>query len=257
MHKTAMIAGTVLILATGANAGWFEGCDYKAARRVATPASGITKIVVEARAGTLGVNGRAGVGEILASGTACSSEEDFVSRINLRMQRSGSELHVEAVIPERHFEFVPFEARLDFEVIVPAGIPVVVHDSSGPMTIANVGAATIDDSSGELEIRGVRGNLTVHDSSGAVDIDDVSGDVTIEDGSGSIVIARVGGTVHVEDDGSGAIDISNVKRDVTIDEDGSGGVRVADVGGNFTVRRKGSGHVSYARVTGRVAVPED
>lgn len=257
MQKTAVIAGAVFLLAASASAGWFENCDEKAPRRVATPASGLTKIVVEARAGSLEVNGRASVGEVVASGTACSSDADFVKEINLRMHRSGSELHVEAIIPDRGHDFFPFDARLDFEVTVPAGIPVVVHDSSGPMKIANVGPAMIDDSSGEIEIRGVRGNLTVHDSSGAVDIEDVSGDVTIEDGSGSMTIARVGGIVHVEDDGSGAIDIHDVKRDVTIDEDGSGGVRVTDVGGNFTIRRKGSGHVDYARVTGRVAVPRD
>lgn len=257
MQKTAIIAGAVLIVATGASAGWFDNCEEKAPRRVATPSSGITKIVVDARAGTLEVNGQGGVGEIVASGTACSSDADFLKQINLRMQRSGSELHVEALIPERNHDFFSFEARLDFAVTVPAGIPVVVHDSSGPMKIANVGQATIEDSSGEIEIRGVRGSLTVHDSSGAVDIDDVSGDVTIEDGSGSMVIERVGGTVHVEDDGSGAIDIREVKRDVTIDDDGSGGVNVVDVGGNFTLRRKGSGHVDYTRVTGRVSVPRD
>lgn len=257
MQKATVVAGAVLFFAAGVSAGWFENCDEKAPRRVATPASGITKIIVEARAGSLEVTGRQGTSEVVAAGTACSSDEDFVKEMNLRMRRSGTELYVEAIIPQRGHNFFPFEARLDFEVTVPAGIPIAVHDSSGWMKITNVGQASIDDSSGEIQIRGVRGNLDVHDSSGAVEIEDVSGDVTIEDGSGAMTIERVGGAVHVEDDGSGAIAIRNVKRDVTIDEDGSGGVLVADVGGNFTVRRKGSGHVEYERISGRVSVPRD
>ncbi|HVR40316.1 MAG TPA: hypothetical protein VMU84_14565 [Thermoanaerobaculia bacterium] len=257
MQKTAVVAGALLLAASGARAGWLSGCDESAPRHVVTPASGITRVVVEARAGSLEIRGQRGLSQITADGTACSSDRDFLKKIDLRLSRSGSELHVDVLIPDHGGFFGNNEARLDLTVNVPAGIPMEIHDSSGWMKVSDIGAATINDSSGEMEVRNVQGNLTVHDSSGEVDIDGVSGDVTIDDSSGAMTIARVSGTVHVEDDGSGSIDIRDVKRDVTIDDDGSGSVRVADVTGNFTLRMKGSGDVDYLRVGGRVSVPRD
>lgn len=258
MQKTAVVACALLLAASGARAGWFSGCDETAPRHAATPASGVTRVVVDARAGSLKIRGQRGLSQITADGTACSSDVDFLKKIGLRLTRSGSELHVDVIIPDRGGFFGSNqEARLDLTVNVPAGIPMEIHDSSGGMKVSDIGAATINDSSGEMEVRNIQGNLTVHDSSGEIDIDDVSGDVTLDDSSGAMTIARVGGTVHVEDDGSGSIDIRNVKRDVTIDDDGSGSVRVADVTGNFTLRTKGSGDVDYLRVGGRVSVPRD
>ena len=130
------------------------------------------------------------------------------------------------------------EARLDFEVGVPENLPVVVRDGSGEARIENVASAEIVDGSGELEIRGIRGNLEVTDGSGQIDIRDVGGNVTIDDGSGSIEVSHVGGSVIVRVDGSGGIDVDDVK-------------------GDFIVERDGSGGVDFQRVKGKVSIPRD
>jgi DUF4097 and DUF4098 domain-containing protein YvlB len=274
--KRAAMATAMMLLAGSALAGGLfdDDCKYTAPRNLTASAAGVTKVVIHAEAGSLTVDGRQGATQVVTSGTACTSDDDFLNRITLTQKRSGSTLYIEANIPDRTVLFGFFQARLDFSVALPAGVEVSIDDDSGWMKVANTGRLTIDDDSGSIEVRNVRGALDidddsgdilidtvagdvkVSDDSGGIDVRNVSGSVEIEDDSGGIEIARVEGTVHIRNDDSGSITVANVKRDVTIDEDGSGSIDVADVGGNFTVGSKGSGSIDYERVSGRVRVPE-
>lgn len=276
MRIATMTAAAVLLSAGSAFAGngLFDDCSHTAPRRAAAPAAGISRVVIHADSGSLNVEGTPGATQIVAAGTACTSDEDFLPRITLTMRRSGSDLHVTAEIPDKTVVFGFFSARLDLGITLPAGLPVVINDDSGWMKVSNVGATTIDDDSGAIEIRNVRGNLTIHDDSGAIDIDGVTGNVEVEDDSGELVVKNITGNVEIEDDSgsisvariegslrirnddSGSITVQNVKRDVLIDDDGSGSIDVADIGGNFTVGQKGSGGIDYARVSGKVRIPE-
>ena len=278
MKIAAMTTAAVLLSAGSALAGngLFDGsdCRYKAPRQAATPATGISRVVIHAGSGSLKVDGTAGVTQIAASGTACTSDEDFLPRITLTLRRSGSDLHITTEIPDRTVIFGFFSARLDLAVTLPAGLPVVIEDDSGWIKVSNTGATTIDDDSGAIEARNIRGNLTIHDDSGLIDIDGVQGNVTveddsgelnirnvtgnveIEDDSGAIMVAQVSGSLRIRNDDSGSIVVQNVKGDVLIDHDGAGGIEVADVGGNFTVGHKGGGGIDYVRVAGKVRVPE-
>jgi hypothetical protein len=275
--RLASLAAASVLLAAPAFAGWLDDsdCKYTAPRKASTPAAGITKVVIHADAGALAVDGTAGATQVTLNGTACTSDEDFLPRMNLSMRRNGSELHITSEIPEKTVLFGFFSARLDFTVTLPAGLPIVIDDDSGPIRVSNMGATTIDDDSGSIEVRNIRGALTIHDDSGSIDIDGVAGDVKIEDDSGEIIVRNVTGNVEIEDDSgaitvakiegslrirdddSGSIVAQNVRRDVTIDEDSSGAIDVADIGGNFTVGRKGSGHISHERVAGKVSVPRE
>lgn len=275
MRLAAIAAVAALVTVPALAGGLFDedDCKYTAKRNVATPASGITKVVIHGESGSLDVNGTPGVTQIVADGTACTSESDFLPRMTLSLRKAGSVLHVDANIPEKTVVFGFFSARLDFAVTLPAGLPVEIDDGSGWLKVSNTGATDIDDGSGSIEVRNVRGALVIHDGSGSIDVDtvtgnveiednsgeltvrNVTGSVEIEDGSGAISVARIDGSLHVRDDGSGSITVQNVRRDVTIDEDGSGGIEVADIGGNFTVGRDGSGGIDYERVAGKVSVP--
>jgi len=273
--RLAAIAVVAALVTVPVMGGLFDDdvCKYTAKRRAATPAAGITKAVIHAESGSLVVNGTNGATQIVADGTACTSEDDFLPRMTLTLRKVGSELHIDANIPEKTVVFGFFSARLDFAVTLPAGLPVEIDDGSGWVKVSHTGATSIDDGSGSIEVRDIRGPVVIHDGSGSIDIDTVAGNVTveddsgelsvrtvngsveIEDGSGAISVTRVEGSLRIRDDGSGSITVQNVRRDVMIDDDGSGAVEVADVGGNFTVGRKGSGHIDYERVTGKVSVP--
>jgi hypothetical protein len=233
----ALAIAFALFSATAAHADWLGQCDHEAARSASQSAAGVNKVVIIGRAGFLHIEGHAGATEIKANGTACASSDAVLAGTRLSATRSGAVVTVEAVIPEQN-EFFSSSARLDFTVTLPAGMEIDVSDTSGEMTISNVGNARVVDTSGGIEIHKVTGNLSVRDTSGEIEIEDVTGDVRIpSDSSGSISIERVGGSV-------------------TIDEDGSGSVNVSDVRGDFTLGSKGSGSVDYSRVGGRVSVPD-
>ncbi|HEY3054767.1 MAG TPA: hypothetical protein VGK31_02420 [Thermoanaerobaculia bacterium] len=252
--RVRLLALILVFAAASARADLF-GCNDSAARRVSAPAAGVTRVVVIGRAGSLRISGRAGARDVVATGTACASSKSLLNDIQLRSQQNGSDLRIEAVIPEHSgFFFGAGEAKLDFEVTVPESIALDVRDGSGELVIENVGDLKVDDGSGELTIRGVHGNASVTDGSGALTVADVSGDLRIHDGSGAIEIERIGGNVVI-DDGSGGISVRNVQRSVTIEDDGSGSVDVNDVRGDFTVESKGSGSVDYERIGGKVSVP--
>ena len=209
-------------------------CANSAPRSATISLGGATHIVVIGRAGWLHVTGRAGASEVRATGTACASSRAELSDIQLHATRNGTEIRVEAVIPEGSWSWWG-ERKLDFDVSLPANVPLRVVDGSGELTIENTAALDVDDGSGGLTIRHVNGNLSVHDGSGSMTIEDVTGNVRIHDGSGGIEVHRVSGSVVLND--------------------GSGSVDVTDVVGDFIVESKGSGHVSYDRVRGRVDVP--
>ena len=277
MRLAAIAAVAALVTVPVLADGLFDDddCKYTSKRHAATPAAGITKVVIHGESGSLDVTGTPGTTQIVANGTACTSEEDFLPRMTLTLRKSGSELHIDANIPEKTLVFGFFSARLDFAVTMPAGLPVEIDDGSGSLKVANTGSTSIEDGSGSIDVRNVRGSLSINDGSGSIEVDtvvgavkiednsgelsvrNVTGSVEIEDGSGAISIARVEGSVHIRDDGSGSITVQNIRRDVTIDDDGSGSIEVADVGGNFTVGRKGSGGIDYERVSGRVSIPRD
>jgi hypothetical protein len=242
----------LLFTATTASAGIFGDCSFKADRSVAAPAPGITHITIIGRAGGLRISGHRGAAEIVAHGTACASSRGRLDETKLAMSRSGSELRIEALVPE---SAMWGDASLDFEVTLPDTVPLTVEDGSGDLTIENVASSDVTDGSGELTIRNVNGSLDVNDGSGEMTIENVTGGVHINDGSGGIDV-RGAGSVEISNDGSGEVTIHQVRGDVTIGNKGSGSIDIADVGGNVLVRNKGGGSINWERVTGHVQVPE-
>jgi len=243
------------LLAASASASMFDDCTYTAARSASLPVAGATSIRIIGRAGELKIVGSRGATEVRAKGTACTSEKDNLDRITLTATRDGSVLRIEAKVPETSGFMTWGRNGLDFEVSVPANLPLRIDDSSGELHVEGVGAADIHDSSGALHVRDVSGDLRIDDSSGEITVDHVGGTLTIEDSSGSIDIEDVA-EVNIPSDGSGSVEVRHVRNNVTIGSKGSGSVSVEDVGGDLTVRSKGSGHVDYDGVRGRVSVPE-
>ena len=235
MRLSPIIALPLLLAASAASADMFT-CDNKSPRRLTANVGGATRIVVIAKSGSLRVSGRAAA-DVGVSATACASDKDFLSEMNVVARRDGTDLVIEALIPERVAIFGWSDARLDMEVGVPANLPVVVRDGAGEAKIENVASLEVVDGSGELAIRNVRGDVEIVDGSGEVSVRDVGGNVTIRDGSGSMEIEHIGGSVLVRLDGSGSIDVVDVKGDFTVDRDGSGGIDHERVGGKVRIPR--------------------
>jgi DUF4097 and DUF4098 domain-containing protein YvlB len=243
----------VLWIASPATA---DDCRHEDLLKKTVDAKGATRIRVDAAAGYLRIVGRPGLDEVRVKGTACASKKKLLESIHLSVERSGSEVRVEAEIDRGGFSFFGNgNARLDLEIEVPDSVPLDVNDSSGSIEITSVAALDVDDSSGEINIEGVAGKLRLEDSSGSIEVSDVEGDIRLEDSSGSIDIERVSGSVDIVEDGSGSIDISKVKGSVLVRRDGSGSISVRNIDGDFTVERDGSGSINHRDVGGKVDIP--
>ncbi len=253
----ALIITLVTLTASALQAGSFgSDCQEFAERSAVQSAKGVTRVVIIGRAGFLHVEGRAGANEIRATGHACAAIEELLVGIGFSASRSGSQVTIEANVPKQDSSRFASAPRLDFTVMLPAGIAVDVADTSGELTIRDTGNTRVAVASDDMNIRNVNGSLTVRARSGAIDIDGVSGDVHVPSNpAGSVEIARVGGSVTIDQHGSGSIEVHNIKRNLVITADGPGPVAVSDIGGDFTLGSKASGSVDYKRVTGRVTVP--
>ena len=269
MDKLGALLLTPLVVALPSLASaWGNDCRATEARQATVDAAGASTVRVEAKAGSLKIIGEEGLAEVRARGSACAKNEKALEKVQLRADRSGSEVRVVVHIPDGWGQ----GGALDLEVRVPAGLAVEVEDTSGGIEIDNVASLHLKDGSGEIDVTGVKGDVSVHDSSGEIELVDVGGDVRIHDGSGGMEIEDVKGSVVIED-GAGSIEILDVTGDVTIEmtaparswcrgrqdvrvgRDGSGGIRVQDVGGDFTVEEDGSGGIERSGVQGEVHIP--
>ena len=214
-----------------------DDCEHEAERSATLAVSAGDRLDLIGRSGTLRVEGRPGGREVRVRARACASSAELLEQLTLETGRSGGEIRVEAAqVEDRGFRlFGRTYASLDMVVEIPEGMDARIEDGSGGAEVSGTGALRIEDGSGELVLRGIRGSIDVQDGSGELTIDGVDGNVTIVDGSGELDVRGVTGSVTVRD--------------------GSGGIRVADVGGDLTVRADGSGAIEYSDVRGSISIP--
>jgi DUF4097 and DUF4098 domain-containing protein YvlB len=229
-----------------------DDCRYEETRAADIAASGISLLDLEAGAGSLRVEGKAGVRTITVRGRACASSRALLSEVQIRARRNGGTYVVVAEGPDNtdHDDY----ARMDLVIEVPLSMAARISDGSGSAELSGLGELRVSDGSGELEIDGITGDVRVDDGSGTLTITNVQGDVTIDDGSGEVTLREIDGNVTVSD-GSGSISAHGVTGTVNVKDDGSGSVEVAKVGGDFIAMNSGSGSIRYSAVNGRVRVP--
>ena len=232
-----------------------DRCDFMRDLEASLSAVDVTLLQVRAGPGGLRIEGDASVGEIVAVGRACASDEAYLDELDLSLVSRDGTVTLETHHPDRR-GWGSGHAGIDLVVLVPAGMVVDVDDSSGGMVVQGTGSVRIDDSSGSIRLAGIQGDAEIHDSSGGIEIDGVSGRLSIEDGSGGIDIRSVDGDVRLRD-GSGSIDVTEAGSHVVVEADGSGSISVRDVAGDFRVVRDGSGGIRHADVRGVVEIPAD
>lgn len=235
-----------------------DRCRYEEERSLELSAGSGDQLVLTVGSGSLEVIGRSGLSEVRAVGRVCSSHEEWLEELDIVGERRGSEVVVEATYPDRDNWRDLFRgnnyARIDMVVEVPAGMAAEIDDSSGGITIRDLGSLYIDDSSGEIEIENCSGSIEIDDSSGEIWVTGVRGDLIVDDSSGEIELFDIEGSVTITD-GSGEIQVEDVTQDVLVRSDGSGSIYVDGVGGDFIVRRDGSGSIRYRNVEGEVDIP--
>jgi hypothetical protein len=259
MHKRTIIAASIVLGLASASAS-AASCKHRADRAAELDAGGVTTVEIYALAGDLQVTGgdRA---TISATGDACVSKKGMLDEIDITIRRTEDRVKILAEMPDTSEETGDRWSRqyavMDLEIQLPAGVAVVISDSSGELEVANLAAAEISDSSGGIEIRDIAGPVLIpRDSSGDINMERV-GDVTIQvDSSGEIDI-REAASVTIANDTSGDIIIRNVQGSVLIGNDSSGTISARNVGGDLIVENDTSGGIRYDRIAGHVSVPEE
>lgn len=250
---TASLLCTVLALGapSPAPAAWNDGCRERADVARVVPLGDVRTVAITAGAGALEVVGRDELRELRAAGEACAGDRASVEAIRLEVTRRGERLFVETILPDNG------RAALDLQLELPGDLDVTVRDSSGHVEVGGVRSLTIEDSSGSINVENVaEGVHVLRDSSGSIDIRHVGGEVLIdEDSSGSIEIADAA-SVRIVEDSSGSIRVRDIAGNVYIGRDSSGSISVADVGGDFVVGRDSSGGVEHRNVAGVVRIDE-
>ena len=233
-----------------------DRCRFEAEREMTAPVNFGEELRVLAGSGSLEVVGVDGLDEVRAVARACASHEEFLEDLRLTADGDGATLLIETHYPDgsKLRSWGQRYARLDLRLEVPEGLLADIRDSSGWMSLSNLGDLVIDDSSGEIEVHSIQGFVWIDDSSGEITLWDITGDVEIEDGSGEIDLSGVGGMVTI-DDGSGEIRAMDIDGTVRVVRDGSGSIEVDGIGGDFIVERDGSGGIDFSNVTGKVDVP--
>jgi hypothetical protein len=260
MKNTWLRMALAGVLGLALTPAWGARCKAEAERTEAIEADGVVAVEIFALAGDLRVRGDADTTEVRADGHVCVSREDMLPATNITVRRLDDRIQVLAEMPdisgetERRWEGEL--AMLDLDIRLPAGVAVIVHDSSGDLGVRNVASLEVTDSSGEIDIEDVAGDVLVpQDSSGGIVMSRV-GAVTIQvDSSGDIRIEHAA-SVTIANDTSGDIALDNVAGDVLIGNDSSGRIAVRDIGGSFVVENDTSGGIRFSNVQGAVSVPD-
>lgn len=239
---------------------WGYRCKAQAERSGGIDVTDATTVEIFALAGDLGVRGDPEATRVEVDGRACVSREDMLPATTITVRRVDDRIQVLAEMPDTSGEtnrrWEDEMAIMDLEVRLPAGLAVILHDSSGDLRVRDVASLEVSDSSGEIDIEDVAGPVLVpRDSSGDIYMSRV-GAVTIQiDSSGEIVIEDAA-SVTIANDTSGDIDLDNIGGDVLIGNDSSGRIAVRDVRGSFVVENDTSGGIRYSNVQGAVSVPD-
>ncbi len=210
---------------------------YTEDRSLELDTEGVSRLDIDAGAGSLVVTGAAGTSKIHVTATINVPDEDdeealeyIEKRLRFSLDKVDDEARLEAYFDNGAWSWGD-SPTVDLDVRVPHGLDLFVDDSSGSLEINDSQSGVeIDDGSGSIRVTGVT-SLVIDDGSGSIKVADVAGDVEIEDGSGSITVQRVGGGVTI-DDGSGSIDVDDVELDLVIVDDGSGGLDATNVRGD-------------------------
>lgn len=194
-------------------------------------------------------------------------EEGILHKLITVSGQGTKELKITTDIPRALSNWGRAEYPIDFEVVIPAGMKVRLHDTSGKIELVAVrGDVEIDDGSGALAVWQLGGALRIRKQSGDIRVEEVRGATVINSHSGQSHLARLNalevdgsdGNLDISDVASasihnrgGNVRVERVKGDLEIDDD-SGEIVVSDVSGAVHISDT-SGQIRTAR-TGAVTI---
>jgi DUF4097 and DUF4098 domain-containing protein YvlB len=213
---------------------------------------------------------RIGLRKVVFVGTEDKARA-YADRIQVQARREGGALRIltnrsDLERPGGADDEVGFETH--FDVVVPPGTAVKVHNEHGAVEVADVaraevsgsfdivrvervgGPAEIEARHGDVQARGIKGDLKVTNRHGDVTVEDVDGHATLDVQHGEVSARRVGGLLV--SGAHGDVTAETVRGDLEV-HDQHGAVRGVDVTGRATVETSFQG-VTLEKVGGDASV---
>jgi len=191
--------------------------------------------------------------------------EDF----NVSMKKSRDRIDVVAEFPGEHgflshifgSGFEHQHQWVDFEIILPSHLKVVVDATSADVDIVNVkGDVTLDVTSGNVTGENLSGGVVIDGTSGGVRLKNVGGDVVVDNTSGNADVEICDGSIEI-DKTSGEVTLREVGGDVEVDgtscnvvgEGINGYVSLDLISGDVNLERLSEG-ISFDNISGDIRV---
>lgn len=251
---------TILLLALSPLAAIAaDDCAFRVERTLDIDANGVDTLKLDTGAGDLDVKGVPGLARIEIRGKACASDEASLAALQLTQRREGNVAIAATEIPDLGSGIKLFGIRyayIDVEVRLPAALALELRDSSGDIQIVGLRKGIdLTDSSGDIDLREIAGAVRIRDTSGDIEVDGVEGKVTIDaDSSGDIELRGVRGDAYVRNDSSGDVKFRRISGSARIDNDSSGDIVFDDIGGDASVGNDSSGDINADHVRGGFTV---
>ena len=212
--------------------------EFEEVRELTLGTAGVSRLEIDAGAGNLVVTGLANENQVRVRATiqVRGNEEKarrrMEEKMNLSLERDGEVARLTARFEQEYWS-IGKGPTIHLDIAMPASLGLAIDDGTGSILVRDVrGDVVVEDGTGSIKLEGVGGNVEIKDGTGEITVSDVGGDLVIEDGTGGIDVVGVGGSVTV-DDGTGHIDVADVGRDLLIGESGTGGVAYRNVKGSI------------------------
>jgi len=217
-----LVSAVALLAMTGVgiNAGVARAAKVEDEQRRTVDVDGQTRILIKNARGRTAVVGKDGARQVTilvtryASARSNAKASELLKKITCEITTEGDEIIIETRIDDeadsgRSLWSVIMggkkHAYIDYAIEVPDNFSVATVTTSGNVRVANIsGAADIQATSGDVELREVGGIVAVALTSGTVHATNIgsnisimasSGDATVEDVNGSFVMHATSGNV--------------------------------------------------------------
>jgi hypothetical protein len=135
-------------------------------------------------------------------------------------------------------------SRIDFDITVPAGCEVQLHNGSGAITMQGInGVMRVRTGSGRIYAHDLQGQITMKTGSGRMEIGNLQGQIDLNTGSGRIEAGKLEGQIRLRT-GSSRIVLDNVRGQL-VAQTGSGRIEVTRSAlSGESVLKTGSGKIN-------------
>lgn len=169
-----------------------------------------------------------------------SAAEEYLKHRHLTIEKQEHGVSVQSHQDPNSSTHGQLEIR--YQITIPRHFNVNIKNNSGNVDLSDLtGKSELKLNSGNLQVRGIHGDVAGHDDSGNIKVSDCQGNVDVSTGSGNVQLSKVSGSAKARS-GSGNIEATECANAVDV-RTGSGNLKLTRNHGPIT-SRSDSGNIN-------------